>query len=116
MCVGNKMGVNGSVHVRDLQDNAHIRRLVGKEAVSEGDAFWEEMFKFFFKMPTERLVICAPDGKVIEVANRRLNWNVLGKKQCVSYVRGFIESGVHVWYSCGASHCTQSINGRLIVN
>ena len=94
------MGVNGSVHIRDLQDNAHIKRLVGKEAVSEGDAFWEEMFKFSFKMPTQRLVICAPDGKVMEVANRSLNWNVHDERQCSRYVCDLIESGVHVWYSC----------------
>lgn len=107
MCAANKMGVSGSVHVRDLQGNAHIKRLVGKEAVSEGDAFWEEMFKFSFRMPTERLVTCALDGIVIEVANRRMNWNVHGKRQCSSYVRGLIETVVHMWYSCTASHCAQ---------
>lgn len=55
------MGVSGSVLVRDLQDNALIKRLAGKKAVLEGDAFWEEIFKFSFKMPTERLVVCACD-------------------------------------------------------
>lgn len=49
------MGANASVSVRDLQENALIKRLVGKKAVSEGDAFWEEVFKFSFKMPTDRL-------------------------------------------------------------
>lgn len=57
------MGANGSVHVRDLQDNAHIKRLVGKKAVLEGDAFWKEIFNFSFKMPAERLVVYARDGQ-----------------------------------------------------
>lgn len=53
------MGANASVPVRNLQDNALIKRLAGKTAVLEGDAFWEEVFKFSFKMPTDRLVVCA---------------------------------------------------------
>ncbi|KAK7896546.1 hypothetical protein WMY93_021871 [Mugilogobius chulae] len=56
------MGANTS-QISDLSENTSLKALVGTEAISENDPFWNQLISFTFISPT-----CSGDSKMLEEA------------------------------------------------
>ncbi|KPP75928.1 dymeclin-like, partial [Scleropages formosus] len=61
-----EMGANTS-QIGDLSENQSLRALVGTEAISENDPFWNQLISFTFTSPTSRRVANG-DSKLLEEA------------------------------------------------
>ncbi|KTG44616.1 hypothetical protein cypCar_00021448 [Cyprinus carpio] len=56
------MGANTS-QVSDLSESQSIRTLIGPDAISENEPFWNQLISFTFTSPT-----CSADAKLLEEA------------------------------------------------
>ncbi|ETE60538.1 hypothetical protein L345_13720, partial [Ophiophagus hannah] len=43
-----------SSSIRDLPENEYLKKLSGREAISENDPFWNQLLSFSFTIPTNR--------------------------------------------------------------
>uniref|UniRef100_A0A8C5RNY9 Dymeclin n=1 Tax=Laticauda laticaudata TaxID=8630 RepID=A0A8C5RNY9_LATLA len=53
-----------SSSIRDLPENEYLKKLSGREAISENDPFWNQLLSFSFTIPTNRNISPVPPRPV----------------------------------------------------